>query len=191
MSSSTQGAVPLGLQELGGMSYAPPDDWRAQVVRLYSAPRHDPDAPSIAVTRWPRGGASSVEAFAFNHLMSFAKRLPQFEFLAREEMTVGGCRAARAHFRAVRGDPGRLLHEIIVYIGAPDDHVVTVSCTFGEGGAARAREAMDRLLASVQFRSAWDEPSSVRLQAPRVPPAPPPPAPPPFAAIPMPGQRRR
>ena len=189
--SNASSPVPIHATGVAGLSFDPPEGWGEQVVVIYAAPRGDPGAPSLAVTRWSRAPAPSIAAFVVRHLASLAERLARFELLADEETVVGGRRAVRVRFRAMRGDRARLLHELIVYVEAPQGEVVTFSCTFGPAGEARATAAMERLLSTVRFPSKLDEDSGVRF----APTATTPPPPPRTAAsewmpAPMPGARR-
>jgi hypothetical protein len=193
--SNASSPVPIHAASVAGLTFQPPEGWAEQAVVIYAAPRSEPGAPSLAVTRWSREPdgvvrgepAPSFAAFVGRHLTSFARRLARFELLAHDEMIVDGCRAVRARFRAMRGDRARVLEELIVYVDTPHGEVVSFGCTFGPGGEARANEAMERLLATVRFRSKVDEDSGVRRA-----PLPPPPqvAAPEWKAVPMPGQRR-
>ncbi len=188
--SNASSPVPKHAPEIAGLSFQPPEGWSEQVVVIYAAPRSEPGAPSVALTRWSREPAPTFAAFVARHLASFAERLARFELLANEEMIVGGCRAVRARFRAMRGDRARLLHELIVYIDTPQGEVVSFGCTFGPGGEARATAAMEKLLSTVHFRAKFDEDSGVRL-APSTTPLPTPrEAASEWMPVPMPGKRR-
>ena len=187
--SNASSPVPNHTADIAGLSFQPPEGWSEQVVVIYAAPRTDPGAPSVAVTRWSREPAPSFAAFVGRHLTSFAERLARFELLAHEEMIVGGCRAVRARFRAMRGDRAALLTELLVYVDTPQGEVVSFACTFGPGGEARATAAMDRMLSTVRFRSNVDEDSGVRL-APSTTPPPPREAASEWMPVPMPGKRR-
>lgn len=182
---------------LDGLSFVPPDGWNDQVVRIYAPSRPGPGAVSLAVTQWPRGAVQSFDAFILRQLTNFAQRLPQFDLLANDECVVGERRAVKVHFQAVRGDRARLLHELIAYVDAPDENVVTVSCTFPSGGVTNAIETMDRLLSTVRFESlvcararVRDEDSDVLPTSVSSASSVPPPSAPSLRDVPMPGQRR-
>jgi uncharacterized Zn-binding protein involved in type VI secretion len=137
----------------GALSFEPPDRWKGREILIYEGPSYVPGGPptSIVFMREEREPGETFLAHALQGLVGLSKRAEGVKLIETAELKVGGRHAMRAHYvtSTARGE----LEQVLIYVDAPGDVTVTMTCSAMAADERPWLAALERLLDSTRFAS--------------------------------------